>query len=153
MHALTSISTIHLVLDRILDLLARLRDLVDRLVAHRLRLCARRLFPAHVVVVDVPVSLDELRGEVDGVAAEEEVVCGRDGQGVAHESARVEGEGARHAAGDAGVVLVLVGRGTGRVVGCGGKANVHVDVHLRVLAHVCDRGNRDAEVAHGAPEI
>lgn len=60
----------------------------------------QRLFPAHVEVVDVAVPLDQLGGEVDGVAAEQEVVCRADGEGVAHEGAGVEGQGAGHAAGD-----------------------------------------------------
>jgi hypothetical protein len=59
-----------------------------------------RLPSAEVPVVEVPVSLHELRAEVDGVAAEEQVVGGRDGHGVAHEGTRVEGQGAGHAARD-----------------------------------------------------
>jgi hypothetical protein len=50
-----------------------------------------RLPAAKVPVVQVPVSLHELRAEVDGVAPEEQVVGGRDGHGVAHEGAGVEG--------------------------------------------------------------
>lgn len=38
-----------------------------------------------------PVSLRELRVEVDEMACEEEVVLGLDGQGVAHKSCRVDG--------------------------------------------------------------
>lgn len=53
---------------------------------------------AKVPVVQVPVALYDLRGEVDRVTAEEEVVCGCDGHGVAHEGGRVEGKGAGHAA-------------------------------------------------------
>lgn len=53
---------------------------------------------AKVPVVQVPVALYELRGEVDCVTAEEQVVCGGDGHGVAHKGAGVEGEGAGHAA-------------------------------------------------------
>jgi len=68
-------------------------------------------FPAHVEVVDVAVALDQLRGEVDGVAAEEQVVCGGDGERVAHEGAAVEGEGAGHAAGDADQTSVEEFRG------------------------------------------
>lgn len=53
-------------------------------------------------VAQVPVTLRSLSGEVDKVAAEEEVVCGRDGEGVAHEGCRVDGESAGHCSGDAG---------------------------------------------------
>jgi hypothetical protein len=49
-----------------------------------------------LVVIHKPVSLDDLRGHVDGVAAEEEVVLGRDGQGVAGEGRAVDGESTRH---------------------------------------------------------
>lgn len=103
------------------------------------------LFPAHVEVVDVAVALDELGGEVDGVAAEEEVVGGRHGERVAHEGAAVEGEGAGHAAGDAGGMLVGE-----RKEGGGGLWG---DIHFGILAHVCDGRDWDAKVGYGAPEV
>lgn len=51
-------------------------------------------------VVQVSVCLYALCGEVDGVAAEEEVVYGRDGESVAHEDGRVANQGCRHWARD-----------------------------------------------------
>jgi hypothetical protein len=74
-------------------------DLIPHLARRRLGLTQSllrlelqtRLPATKVVVVEVPVSLHELRGEVDGVAAEEQVVGGRDGHSVAHEGTRVEG--------------------------------------------------------------
>lgn len=52
-------------------------------------------------VIQVPISLYGLRSEIDRMAGEEEVVLGRDGEGVAHECCGVDGEGAGHGAGDA----------------------------------------------------
>lgn len=52
-------------------------------------------------MVDEAVSLGHLRAEVDEMAAEEEVVGGCDGEGVAHEDTAVAAEGEGHAAGDA----------------------------------------------------
>ena len=67
-----------------------------------LRLSSERgVAAAEIPVVEVSVSLDDLRGEVDGVAAKEQVVGWADGQRVAHKRCRVERQGARHAAGDA----------------------------------------------------
>lgn len=57
-----------------------------------LRLLRQRLLPSTPVPVpQVSVPLHELAAEVDGVAPEEQVVCGRDGEGVAHEGGGVEG--------------------------------------------------------------
>jgi hypothetical protein len=47
------------------------------------------------------VPLRQLRRAVDHVAPEQEVVLGRDGEGVAREDGRVDGQGGRHAARDA----------------------------------------------------
>jgi len=52
-------------------------------------------------VVQKSVSLRSLSGEVDGVAAKQEVVPGRDGEGVAHESGRVDHESTGHGSRDA----------------------------------------------------
>lgn len=53
-------------------------------------------------VVHISITLRDLSGEVDDVAAEEEVVLGRDGEGVAGESGGVDNQGAGHFGGDAG---------------------------------------------------
>lgn len=52
-------------------------------------------------VIQVPISLYGLRSEIDRMAGEEEVVLGRDGEGVAHECCGVDGEGAGHGPGNA----------------------------------------------------
>lgn len=57
------------------------------------------------MVLHPPIALRELRGLVDEVAGEEEVVPRGDGEGVAHEGGRVDGQGAGHAAGDPEGVL------------------------------------------------
>jgi hypothetical protein len=77
------------------------------------------------------------------VAAEEEVVDGRDGECVAHEDSAVTAEGEGHAAGDAvrGKLLDKKGRGTGRLL--------HFGVFLCV--HYCC--NWDTEVTGWSPEI
>ena len=116
-----------------------------------------KLPPAVVPVVQVPIPLHNLRGKVDGVAAEEEVVCGRDGERVTHEGCRVEGEGGGHAAGDARCVSA------GRASWCGSAKRVKIarrvcigyggNVHLGILAHVRDGSQRDTKVTCGAPEI
>ena len=54
------------------------------------------------MVLQVPVSLRELRALVDEVAQEEEVVLRLDGECVAHEGCRVDYQGACHLAGDSG---------------------------------------------------
>ena len=51
-------------------------------------------------VIPIPVALRQLRIEVDKVAGEEKVIFRRDGQAVAHESGRVDGESSRHLARD-----------------------------------------------------
>lgn len=67
-----------------------------------LRLALQSLFPtAHVPVVGETVRLCRLRGEVHEMAAEEKVVLGRHGHGVAHEYGAVATEGGGHSAGDA----------------------------------------------------
>lgn len=53
-------------------------------------------------VVQIPVSLRDLRAEVDGVTSEEEVVLRGDGESVAGESSRVDDQGTCHCSGDAG---------------------------------------------------
>lgn len=52
-------------------------------------------------ILQIAVPLRDLRGEVDGVAREQQVVLGLDGEGVAHEGARVDGQRGSHLAGDA----------------------------------------------------
>ena len=52
-------------------------------------------------VVQKSVTLRSLSGEVDGVAAKQEVVPGRDGEGVTHESGRVDHESTGHGSRDA----------------------------------------------------
>lgn len=52
-------------------------------------------------VVEISVSLGELGGEVDRMAGEEEVVSGRDGESVAHEGSRVDGQSTSHLSRDA----------------------------------------------------
>jgi hypothetical protein len=52
-------------------------------------------------VIVPPVPLCELRIEVDEMACEKEVILGCYGQGVAHECARVDGQGGCKLAGDA----------------------------------------------------
>lgn len=52
-------------------------------------------------VIQVPISLYALRSEIDRMAGKEEVVLGRDGEGVSHECCGVDGEGAGHGTGDA----------------------------------------------------
>ena len=61
---------------------------------------SRGLFFNVLPVVQVAVSLSKLGGEVDGVAGEQEVVLGGDGESVAHESCRVNDESTGHLAGD-----------------------------------------------------
>jgi hypothetical protein len=51
----------------------------------------RRILSNILPIVQISVSLRELGGEIDDVAAEEEIVFGRDGEGVAHEDAGVAG--------------------------------------------------------------
>jgi hypothetical protein len=75
-----------------LQLLLRLLQPTHSLLLRHVSLPRQTRFPAaEIPVVEVPVPLDDLRAEVDGVAAEEEVVCGGDGEGVAHKGAGVEG--------------------------------------------------------------
>lgn len=52
-------------------------------------------------VAQVTVALRSLCGEVDQVAAKEEVVLRADGQGVAHEDGGVAGQGSSHGTGNA----------------------------------------------------
>lgn len=52
-------------------------------------------------VVQKSVSLRSLSGEVDEVAAKQEIVLGRDGEGVTHEGARVDHECTGHGSRDA----------------------------------------------------
>lgn len=56
---------------------------------------------SHVPVIDEAIALRHLCGEVHRVAAEEKIVLGSDGHGVAHEDTGVAAEGESHAAGDA----------------------------------------------------
>jgi hypothetical protein len=57
-------------------------------------------------VVQVPVSLSHLSGAVDEMAGEEEVVLGRDSEGVTHEGCGVDCERSGHLSGDTVRVLV-----------------------------------------------
>ena len=57
----------------------------------------RHLLP----VIVPPISLHQLTVEVDEMAEEEKVVLGRDGHGVPHEGAAVEGERGSEGTGDA----------------------------------------------------
>ena len=50
-------------------------------------------------ILHVPISLRQLRSEIDEMAAEQQVVLRLNSQGVAHKGAGVEDQGARHAAG------------------------------------------------------
>lgn len=75
-------------------------DSLDRVLARRERRL-RRLLAAVVVPVDVTVPLRQLRELVDQVAAEEEVVLWLDGERVAHERGRIDGQGECHLARDA----------------------------------------------------
>lgn len=52
-------------------------------------------------VGQIPVSLGSLGTEVGQMAGEEEVIFGRDGERVAHESSGVNCESASHGSGDA----------------------------------------------------
>lgn len=63
-------------------------------------------------VIQVPISLYGLRRKVDRVAGEEEVVLGRDGEGVAHECCGVDDESAGHGAGNAVWFLSALSRGS-----------------------------------------
>ncbi len=58
-----------------------------------------------IVPAEVSVSLRQLCALVDEVAAEEEVVCWGDGEGVAHEGCGVNDEGGGHLARDTELVL------------------------------------------------
>lgn len=59
------------------------------------------MFSEYVLpMVDVSVTLHDLRRKVDGVAAEEEVILGLDGKSVAHEDGRVANESSSHTTGD-----------------------------------------------------
>lgn len=121
-------------------------DSLDHVLARRERR-PRRLLAAVVVPVDVAVPLRQLRDLVDQVAAEEEVVLRLDGERVAHERGRVDGQGKRHLARDAARgedKLVLVPRGRGRGAG---------DVQLGALLGVGYGGEGDAEVGDGTPEV
>jgi len=86
----------------LLQLLACLIRRTQRLLLRDICLARKRCFPtSEIPVVEVPVPLYELRGEVDSVAPKQQVVCWCDGHGVAHECCRVECQGACHAARDA----------------------------------------------------
>lgn len=65
-----------------------------------------------------PISLCELRVEIDEMACEEQVVARLYGHGVAHEGCGVDGEGTSHAAGYAGFYMSAwdLGPGGGRLV-------------------------------------
>lgn len=58
-------------------------------------------------VIDVSVTLDELRALVDEVASEEEVVFGSYGHGVAHEDCGVDYQGSSHFTGDARLIYLV----------------------------------------------
>lgn len=68
------------------------------------------LLSTPVVVRQESVSLRQLRALVDKMATKQEVVLRLDGEGVAHESRRVDNEGAGHATGDTVWELVLTWR-------------------------------------------
>ena len=51
-------------------------------------------------IVQKPVSLNNLCGEVNGMAAKEKVVLRGDSEGVAHEGSGVDDQGASHGSGD-----------------------------------------------------
>ena len=70
--------------------------------------CRHLLLASPIVVVQVSVALRELRGAVDDVAREEEVVLGGNGKGVSRKNTRVDGKGTSHLARDPKVrVLIL----------------------------------------------
>lgn len=60
-------------------------------------------------VGQVPVTLGSLSSEVGQVAGEKEVVRGRNGEGVAHESSGIDDQGAGHRAGDTIMRVVRIG--------------------------------------------
>jgi hypothetical protein len=79
-------------------------------------------------VIHVAVTLDDLGAEVDGMAAEEEVVLGRHRQSVAREDGGVHDKCSSHTAGDAITAMVrldqqanwkLGGEKNNRIVGVG----------------------------------
>lgn len=88
-----------LFLDSILDLISDILNLV--LGSLHVLLQVHLLLAAPVVVRQVSVSLRELRTLVDKVAAKQEEVSGRDGEGVAHECRGVDDQGTGHLTGDA----------------------------------------------------
>lgn len=140
--------------NRRLDLVGNAVRNGPRLIPQPLRLALHlaletRLPAAKVPVVEVPVPLHKLRGKVDSVAAEEEVVCGCNGESVAHKCARVEGQRTSHAARDA-VTSTVLGSSVWHV---GDIVRRYGDVHLGVFAHVRNGRNRDTEVTRWAPEI
>lgn len=82
--------------DNLLDLVSNLLDLL--LGSINALLQSQLLLSTPVVVVQVSVTLCELGALVDEVAAKEEVVGGGNGEGVAHESRRVNDESTGHLA-------------------------------------------------------
>lgn|SRR4051812_22946367 len=75
---------------------------------HTFRLRLQTRFPsAPVPVLHVSVSLGKLRGAVDQVAAEEEVVLGRDSERVAHEDGGVAGQSGSHTTRDTTSTLAI----------------------------------------------
>ena len=79
--------------------LLRLLHNFTRLPALQFRL--QRCVPAaEMEVLQIPVSLGNLRRAIYNMATEEEIVPRRDGESVAHEDGAVEGKGACHGSGD-----------------------------------------------------
>jgi hypothetical protein len=103
----------HNTLRRLFHLLDPRTDLPLRRPRTQLRLL-RQLPASKFPVVQEPVSLCDLGGAVDEVAAEEEVVLGLDGERVPHEDGAVEGEGQGHWAGYTGVGVSNLGYVNGR---------------------------------------
>lgn len=118
-------------------------------------------------ILYVAVPLCDLRCEVDGVAGEEEVVLGCDGEGVSHEDGGVAGQGQSHFAGDA--VEVEESASCSRVLSGGATKSMlrlerpvcsaHIlrvlarGLHVRVL--LCVRNSCDGypKVRRRSPEV
>ena len=95
------------------------------------------------------------------MAGEKEIILGRDGEGVTHECAGIDGQGHGHASGDAVDREISVfgrlkfpeqwTRATAQSRWRAGRSIVYV--HLGIFLGVQDRCYGDAEVGGGAPEV
>lgn len=88
------------------DCLGFLRALLQ-LLDSRFGLISQNLLSSTPVpVTQVSVTLEGLSGEVYEMASEEQIVLRRDGESVAHEGCRVDGESASHGSRDAIATVV-----------------------------------------------